>query len=168
MNRFDPSVLLMLALAGSASAFLPIRRHVRLQTTQYYHPAVEGWEQKYIDEGGSCNLSDAASGCRGPKIISSEFDVHRATEEELNDLDVKNWPEWTTKGNEKWSVGNRVVDKEMPYGELSYVTAGKLEIIPQSSGDRQIVAVGDLVTFPRGFVASWTVLEELTWNYYLY
>jgi len=65
-------------------------------------------------------------------------------------------------------VGNLVPDKEMPYGELSYVTEGKLEITPQNTGVPVIVGEGDLVTFPEGFVASWKVLEELTWNYYLY
>lgn len=65
-------------------------------------------------------------------------------------------------------MGNRVADKEMPYGELSYVMSGKLEIIPQSTGEPVIVEKGDLVTFPRAFVASWKVLEELTWKYYLY
>ena len=104
----------------------------------------------------------------GPRILSLEFDVHKASEEELSELDVKHWPTWSTDDKPKWDVGNQVVDKEMPYGELSYVISGKLEIIPQSTGVPVIVSVGDFVTFPQGFVASWKVLEELTWHYYLY
>lgn len=126
------------------------------------HPAVAGWPQKYADEGGDM------SSANGPRILSTEFDVHQATEEELSDLDVKHWPTWSTDDKAKWAVGNQVVDKEMPYGELSYVISGKLEIIPQSTGVPVIVNVGDFVTFPQGFVASWKVLEELTWHYYLY
>ena len=108
------------------------------------------------------------SSANGPRILSTEFDVHKATEEELSELDVRHWPTWSTDDKPKWAVGNQVVDKEMPYGELSYVISGKLEIIPQSTGVPVIVNVGDFVTFPQGFVASWKVLEELTWHYYLY
>jgi len=166
-------------------------------TRHYYHPAVEGWEQKYIDAGGrsasggadkeqktisssSASSSDDDKLLVGPRLVSTEFEVHAATETELSNLDVKHWPVWTTGDKEKWSVGNQIVDKEMPYGELSYVISGKLEIIPSLSSDNTtgdssssvvvpvIVSVGDFVTFPKGFVASWKVLEELTWNYYLY
>ena len=34
--------------------------------------------------------------------------------------------------------------------------------------ESQIRNPGDFVTFPEGFVSDWTVLEELTWHYYLY
>ena len=127
------------------------------------HPAVLGWPAKYEEAGG--NISTEKS---GPRIISPEFEVHKATDEELVELDVKHWPVWTTSDKEKWNVGNQVIDKEMPYGELSYMLSGKLEIIPQSTNKPVIVNVGDFVTFPKGFIASWKVLEELTWHYYLY
>ena len=157
--------LLTLCPHRRSHAFLPAtpRKHQTIisQTRCYYHPAVEGWEEKYNDAGGTQKISKSW-------ILSTEFDVHAATESELANLDVKHWPEWTTGDKEKWSVGNQVVDKEMPYSELSYVTSGKLEIIPQSTGEAVTVNVGDFVTFPKGFVASWKVLEELTWNYYLY
>ena len=56
----------------------------------------------------------------------------------------------------------------MPYGELSYVIKGSLEITPVSTGEAVIVKEGDFVTFPKGFIASWKVLEQPTWHYYLY
>ena len=56
----------------------------------------------------------------------------------------------------------------MPYGELSYMITGRLDIIPQSTGQAITVEPGDFITFPKGFVASWKVLEEVTWHYYLY
>mmetsp|Transcript_9527 Transcript_9527/g.20684 ORF Transcript_9527/g.20684 Transcript_9527/m.20684 type:complete len:211 (+) Transcript_9527:25-657(+) len=133
-----------------------------------YHPAVEGWERKYLDGGGGDKSSRSDGGTTGPRALSSEFEVRAATEAELSDLDVEHWPVWTTSDKEKWGVGNSVPNKEMPYGELSYVISGKLEIVPRSTGVPSIVSEGDLVTFPKGFVASWKVLEELTWNYYLY
>jgi hypothetical protein len=128
------------------------------------HPAVVGWPEKYSEGGGS--IDD--DGTTGPEILSTEFQIQKASSSQLQQLDVKNWPTWTTSDKPKWGVGNQVVDKEMPYGELSYVLSGKLEIIPQSTGVPEIVNVGDFVTFPKGFVASWKVLEELTWHYYLY
>jgi len=42
-----------------------------------YHPAVDGWEDKYIEQGGD------KEGKVGPKILSSTFDVHAANESEL-------------------------------------------------------------------------------------
>ena len=126
------------------------------------HPAVVGWPEKYVSQGGSEATKDDS------RVISEVFKVHPATESELQDLDVPHWPTWTTGDKPKWDVGNQVVDKEMPYGELSYMITGKLEIIPQSTGVPVVVTPGDLVTFPKGFVASWQVLEELTWHYYLY
>jgi len=128
------------------------------------HPAVAGWPEKYVAEGGSSDTKDTS------RVISDTFDVHEASDSELKELDVEHWPTWTTGDKPKWDVGNQVVDKEMPYGELSYMIRGRLEIIPQSSktGQPIVVKPGDLVTFPKGFVASWKVLEELTWHYYLY
>ena len=103
----------------------------------------------------------------GPRVLHQEFAVEKASEEELAELDVMNWPQWSTAGNPKWMVGKTNVDKVMPYGELSYVISGKLEVIPPS-GEPVIVQAGDFVTFPDGFKSTWTVLEELTWHYYLY
>ena len=129
---------------------------------QDIHPAVAGWPQKYTDGGGDMSLPN------GPRVLSSAFDVQKAADEKLSELDVRHWPTWSTDDKPKWAVGSQVVDKEMPYGELSYVISGKLEIIPQATGVPMIVNVGDFVTFPRGFVASWKVLEELTWHYMYY
>jgi len=41
-----------------------------------YHPAVDGWEDKYIEQGGD------KEGKSGPKILSSSFDVHAASDTE--------------------------------------------------------------------------------------
>lgn len=138
----------------------------RLYSTSSLHPAVEGWPEKYAAPAASSNNG------RGPRILHSHFAVEPATEYLLYQLDVANWPTWTTSDKPKWAVGNQNRDKIMPYGELSYVLAGKLEIIIPSSTsgveERYVVEKGDFVTFPEGFQASWRVLEELTWHYYLY
>ena len=168
------SLLLLLSLSNIRSfAFLLTKTYkyslltsLQKNTKLDYHPAVEGWGEKYIANGG--NTEQTESSDEGPRIIATEFEVHAATQSELHDLDVKHWPTWTTSDKEKWNVGNLVKDKEMPYGELSYVIQGKLEIVPKSTGKAVIISEGDFVTFPKGFIASWKVLEELTWHYYLY
>lgn len=125
------------------------------------HPAVAGWPEKYTPSSNSGGV--------GPQVLSKTFAVHPPSGFfSLEKLDVAQWPTWTTGDKEKWAVGNQVVDKVMPYGELSYMISGKLEIIPADTGEPVVVQPGDFVTFPEGFCASWKVLEELTWHYYLY
>jgi len=134
---------------------------LRATNAQEPHPAVAGWPAKY-------NKGNAAPSA-GPRILHPEFTVDRSISDELiNQLDIRNWPEWTTSDKEKWRVGNQNADKVMPYGELSYVLSGRLEIIPMGYSEAVVIEPGDLVTFPEGFVSSWRVLEELTWKYYLY
>ena len=72
---------------------------------------------------------------------------------------LQNWPTWTTKGNDRWLEHVTRKDKVMPYGELSYLISGKLEIVPKDTGVPVVVNPGDFVTFPEGFVSDWTVLE---------
>ena len=122
------------------------------------HPAVAGWPEKYSGkEGGP-----------GPRILHDTFAVQRSDYALLMELDVSNWPTWTTVGNDRWIEHVTRKDKEMPYGELSYLISGRLEIVPKDTGVPVVVTPGDFVTFPKGFVSDWTVLEELTWQYYLY
>ena len=123
------------------------------------NPAVAGWPDKYTGTAG---------GPAGPRILSDTFAVQPADYALLTELDVQNWPTWTTAGNDRWKENVTRKAKEMPYGELSYLISGKLEIVPKATGVPVIVNPGDFVTFPEGFVSDWTVLEELTWHYYLY
>jgi len=123
------------------------------------HPAVEGWPEKYT---GSTRDGP------GPRVLHETFAVQAADYGLLLELDVANWPTWTTAGNERWMEHVTRKDKEMPYGELSYVISGQLEIVPRETGVPVIVKPGDFVTFPQGFISDWTVRKELTWSYYLY
>lgn len=121
-----------------------------------------GWPEKYGKDvvGGTFHP--------GPRILHEVFTVEKATPAMLVDLDVEKWPAWTTSDKEKWAVGNQNTNKIMPYGELSYMITGRLEIVPQATGQAVVVEPGDFVTFPKDFVASWKVLEEVRWHYYLY
>lgn len=145
------------------------------------HPAVAGWPEKYAQQkAASPSPINETKGAvtafelyapppskGGPRVLHESFTVQTATDSLLDELDVAHWPTWTTAGNPRWVVGQQRVDKVMPYGELSYMISGQLEII-KPSGERFVVKPGDFVTFPEGFQASWRVLEELTWHYYLY
>ena len=122
------------------------------------HPAVAGWPEKYSGK------PDAP----GPRVLHDKFEVQQADYALLVELDVENWPTWTTAGNDRWVENVTRKDKDMPYGELSYLTSGKLEIVPKDTGIPVLVSPGDFVTFPENFVSDWTVLEELTWHYFLY
>jgi len=154
-----------LNLSSNVLSFVPVAdrssRMVSFSTaSNEIHPAVEGWAGKYA--------GDIADTTGGPEILHTEFTVQKASYSDLTRLKVLLWPTWTTKGNPKWAVGNQNAGKVMPYGELSYVVSGSLEVIPEDTGVPVIVKPGDFVTFPEGFTASWRVLEEITWHYYLY
>ena len=150
-------VLALAALLAPYSAAL--RVPVVMSAAGTVNPAVAGWPDKY---GGT------VGGASGPRILHDTFAVQAADAALLMELDVANWPTWTTKGNERWLENVTRKDKEMPYGELSYLISGRLEIVPKATGVPVIVTPGDFVTFPEGFVSDCTVLEELSWHYYLY
>lgn len=155
------AIVKVAAFRSDASLAIKARSSTRVYSTgstTEQHPAVQGWPEKYT----GTPTSDV-----GPRVLHEGFFVEKATDHTLNELDVLNWPIWTTSDKPKWAVGNQNADKVMPYSELSYVIKGKLEIIPPS-GEKVIIKEGDFVTFPEGFKSSWRVLEELTWHYYLY
>ena len=152
-------------LASAASAEGSSATPTNAAEAEEIHPAVTGWPEKYQ---GSALAMGGNGSIGGPRILHNDFVVIRASPMALQDLDVANWPIWTTQDKPKWAVGNQNTDKVMPYGELSYVLSGKLEIIPARTGQPVIVEPGNFVTFPQGFQACWKVLEELTWHYYLY
>ena len=141
----------------SAAIATASRRAVSLRcAAAATNPAVLGWPEKY---GGS----------KKPDfILHDSFTVEKAEYSKLIELDVAEWPTWTTKGNDRWMEDVTRKDKEMPYGELSYLLSGQLEIVPKDTGVPVFVNPGDFVTFPEGFVSDWTVRKELTWHYFLY
>ena len=72
------------------------------------HPAVAGWPDKYTGTAGG----------HGPRVLHDAFAVLRRPQHKLViELDVKNWPTWTTAGNDRWVENVTRKDKEMPYGE---------------------------------------------------
>jgi len=134
---------------GTRKAILP-----RL-TAAAINPAVAGWPDKYTGDKVVQRLHDT-------------FTVQQADYATLIELDVMNWPTWTTAGNDRWLENVTREGKEMPYGELSYLISGQLEIVPKDTGVPVLVNPGDFVTFPEGFVSDWTVRKELNWHYFLY
>lgn len=124
------------------------------------HPVVAAWPEKYTGIMGVGH---------GPRILHDEFAVLReATTELLIELDVHNWPTWTTVGNDRWVENVARKDKEMPYGELCYLIAGQIEFVPKETGVSVVVNPGDFVTLPEKFVADHIVRKDITWHYFLY
>mgnify|MGYP001257195876 CR=1 FL=1 len=155
---FLPGVATFCTSPGAIPAAAARRTSLPSLTTAEIHPAVAGWPDKYT----------GAAGGPGPRVLHDRFAVQTADYALLQELDVANWPTWTTAGNDRWVENVTRKDKEMPYGELSYLISGKLEIVPKDTGVPVMVNPGDFVTFPEGFVSDWTVVEELTWHYFLY
>ena len=73
------------------------------------HPAVAGWPDKYTGTAGG----------PGPRVLHDAFAVLRRPQSQklVIELDVKNWPTWTTAGNDRWVENVTRKDKVMPYGE---------------------------------------------------
>merc|ERR1711971_796389 len=115
------------------------------------HPAVAGWPAKY----------NGTAGGPGPRILRGSFAVEPADSGTLVELDVMNWPTWTTVGSDRWAEHVTRRDKKMPYGELSYLVSGQLEIVPKDTGVPVLVNPGDFVTLPEGFVADWTCARRV-------
>mmetsp|Transcript_61530 Transcript_61530/g.99499 ORF Transcript_61530/g.99499 Transcript_61530/m.99499 type:complete len:155 (-) Transcript_61530:60-524(-) len=104
----------------------------------------------------------------GPRPIHTKFTVEKATEEQKAELGVENWGVWSTKGSAKYIVGKRSPLKVYDCNELSYIISGKMEIIPEETGEAVLVQAGDFVTFPDGFPCYWHVIEEINKHYYIY
>lgn len=104
----------------------------------------------------------------GPRPIHTEFTVEKASEEQKKELGVANWPTWSTRGSVKYVTGKRSPLKVYDCNELSYIISGKMEIIPEETGEPVLVQAGDFVTFPDGFPCYWHVIEEINKGYYIY
>jgi hypothetical protein len=57
---------------------------------------------------------------KGPKPIHTKFTVEKATEDQLSELDVKNWPTWSTAGSAKYQVGKKSPLKVYDCNELRF------------------------------------------------
>jgi hypothetical protein len=104
----------------------------------------------------------------GPRPLHTEFTVEKATPELLEELDVMNWPTWSTDGSPKYKVGIKSPLKVYDCNELSYVTDGEVDIIHAPTGKVSTVRKGDFVTFPDGYECYWYVKETITKNWYIY
>ena len=100
--------------------------------------------------------------------MKSVFTVEKASEDLISSMKVKSWPTWSTEGSAKYKVGEVSPLKVYDTNELSYVISGKMEIIPEETGEPVLVQAGDFVTFPDGFPCRWHVLEELEKHWFCY
>lgn len=112
--------------------------------------------------------STCLAGVKGPRPIHSEFAVEKATDEMKEQLLVTSWGLWSTEGSLKYKTGVKSPQKVYDTNELSYIVSGKVDIIPENTGIPVTVHAGDFVTFPKGFVCYWHVIEPVLKHWYLY
>jgi uncharacterized cupin superfamily protein len=107
--------------------------------------------------------------CYGvPRPLHTEFTVEKATPILLEELNVMQWPTWSTAGSTKYQVGIKSPLKVYEGNELSYILEGEMEIIPQNTGIPVVVQAGDFVTFPDGFACYWYVKKVINKHWYIY
>lgn len=82
--------------------------------------------------------------------------THQPTEEQLEWLDVLNWPIWTKEVSEfPWTYEEQ---------ETCYFLEGDVIVTPDGGQPVQ-VGKGDLVTFPAGMSCTWKVKSDVRKHY---
>lgn len=82
--------------------------------------------------------------------------THQPTEEQLEWLDVLNWPIWTKEVSEfPWTYDEQ---------ETCYFLEGDVIVTPDGGQPVQ-VGKGDLVTFPAGMSCTWKVKSDVRKHY---
>jgi uncharacterized cupin superfamily protein len=99
--------------------------------------------------------------------ISSQFSVSKATTEQIDAMNVKEWPTWSTADSTKYRTGVLSPEKIFDTNELSYIISGSVEITPEG-GEPVLIQTGDFVTFPEGLVCNWLVKEVVTKHWFCY
>ena len=88
--------------------------------------------------------------------MSSIKVIHQPSQEELNTLDVFNWPVWTKETSEfPWTYDSR---------EICYIVEGEVYVIPDN-GEVVHIVEGDLVTFPKGMSCTWRIIRAIKKHY---
>lgn len=78
------------------------------------------------------------------------------SKEELNALNVFNWPIWEKEASEfPWYYDDK---------ETCYIIEGQVIITPEN-GDPVEINEGNLVTFPRGMSCTWKITKDLRKHY---
>ncbi len=76
--------------------------------------------------------------------------------EELNALNVFNWPIWEKEASEfPWYYDDK---------ETCYIIEGQVIVTPEN-GDPVEINEGNLVTFPRGMSCTWKITKDLRKHY---
>lgn len=81
--------------------------------------------------------------------------VSKPDEEQLKQLDVRNWPIWEKEVSEfPWTYDET---------ETCYLLEG--EVTVTADGEATTIKKGDLVTFPQGMSCSWKVTQPVKKHY---
>ncbi|MDX1353172.1 MAG: cupin domain-containing protein [Thiomicrorhabdus sp.] len=81
---------------------------------------------------------------------------HNPSQEQLQQLDVYNWPIWEKEASSfPWTYDMQ---------ETCYILQGKVTVTPQD-GEAVTIQAGDLVTFPQGMSCHWNISEDIRKHY---
>lgn len=83
------------------------------------------------------------------------IDVHKASDQELDDLGVKTWPVWECEPS--------TFDWEYSEKETCYIIEGKVTVT--SEGQEVTFGTGDMVVFPQGLKCVWKIEEAVRKHY---
>ena len=81
----------------------------------------------------------------------------KPSEEELDELKVKEWGTWTKEVSEfPWSYGDT---------ETCYILEGQVEVEDPETGEKIEFGKGDLVQFQKGLECKWKVKKPVRKHY---
>ncbi|HEY9617414.1 MAG TPA: cupin domain-containing protein [Microcoleaceae cyanobacterium] len=81
---------------------------------------------------------------------------HQPTQEQLQKLDIFNWPIWTKSVSEfPWTYDE---------AETCYFLEGEVTVTPDG-GEPVSMGKGDLVTFPSGMSCTWQITKAVRKHY---
>jgi len=84
-----------------------------------------------------------------------EVIVKKPTQEELEELNVSEWPIWEKEPSEfPWEYDDK---------ETCYILEGMAEV--EYDGKKAEFGKGDLVVFPKGLSCTWRIKEKIKKHY---
>lgn len=82
--------------------------------------------------------------------------VEKPSQEQIEQLGVKNWPIWTKEVSEfPWYYDDK---------ETCLILQGQVSVTPEG-GEPVDIKAGDLVEFPQGMRCVWTITQDIRKHY---
>lgn len=84
-----------------------------------------------------------------------KIDIKQLSEEEINDMGIRDWPIWTKEISQfDWYYDSR---------ERCLILEGKIRVVTEK--ETVDIKAGDFVTFPKGLKCVWLISEPVRKHY---